>query len=109
MNIHKNARLTPLRREEMARRVLEGRLSKAVAARTYGVTPKVVARWSGGSSMADRSSRPKRSPQRQGQRLGDVLGLHRGAQFPGDDVSQEKSSSTVDGWVRSTPQPMTFR
>ncbi len=28
MNIHKNARLTPLRREEMARDVVEGRLSK---------------------------------------------------------------------------------
>ena len=45
MNIHKNARLTPLRREEMARDVVEGRLSKAHAARTYGVTAKVVARW----------------------------------------------------------------
>jgi transposase-like protein len=45
MNIHMNARLTPLRREEMARDVVEGRLSKAHAARTYGVTAKVVARW----------------------------------------------------------------
>ena len=36
MNIHKNARLTPLRREEMALLVVEGRLSKAAAARTYG-------------------------------------------------------------------------
>lgn len=44
MNIHKNARLTPLRREEMARDVVEGRLSKADAARTFGVTAKVVAR-----------------------------------------------------------------
>lgn len=42
MNIHKNARLTPLRREEMARDVVEGRLSKVDAARTYGVTAKVV-------------------------------------------------------------------
>lgn len=44
MNIHKNARLTPLRRGKMALAVVEGRLSKAAAARTYGVTPKVVAR-----------------------------------------------------------------
>jgi hypothetical protein len=36
MNIHKNARLTPLRREEMALSVIEGRLSKAHAARLYG-------------------------------------------------------------------------
>ena len=34
MNIHKNARLTPLRREEMALAVIEGGLSKAHAART---------------------------------------------------------------------------
>ena len=44
-NIHKNARLTPLRREEMALSVIDGRLSKAEAARTYGVSAKIVARW----------------------------------------------------------------
>ncbi|WP_245279071.1 helix-turn-helix domain-containing protein, partial [Mesorhizobium loti] len=45
MNIHKNARLTPLRREEMALSVIEGALSQAHAARVYGVTAKIVARW----------------------------------------------------------------
>ena len=64
MNIHKNARLTPLRREEMALSVLEGGLSKAHAARVYGVSAKIVARWverykaEGRAGMADRSSRP---------------------------------------------------
>ena len=38
MNIHKNARLTPLRREEMALSVIEGAFSKAHAARVYGVS-----------------------------------------------------------------------
>jgi hypothetical protein len=52
MNIHKNARLTPLRREEMALSVIEGVFSKAHAARIYGVSPKIVAR---GSS----ATRPK--------------------------------------------------
>ena len=33
MNLHKNARLTPLRREEMALSVICGRLSQARAAR----------------------------------------------------------------------------
>lgn len=66
MNIHKNARLTPLRREEMALAVIEGRLSKAQASRVFAVTPKIVARWtaryrSGGRhAMTDRSSQPKR-------------------------------------------------
>ena len=32
MNIHKNARLTPVRREEMALAVIDGRLSRAQAA-----------------------------------------------------------------------------
>lgn len=45
MNIHKNARLTPLRREEMALSVVGGRLFKAGAARRYGVSPKIVTRW----------------------------------------------------------------
>lgn len=68
MNIHKNARLTPLRREEMALAVIEGRLSKAQAARIHGVSAKIVARWverykaEGRAGMTDRSSRPGRMP-----------------------------------------------
>ena len=69
MNIHKNARLTPLRREEMALAVIEGCFSQAHAARTYGVSAKIVARWverykvEGRAGMADRSSRPGHMPQ----------------------------------------------
>lgn len=69
MNIHKNARLTPLRREEMARSVIEGHLSKAQAARSWGVSAKIVARWverfklEGRAGMVDRSSRPSHLPQ----------------------------------------------
>ena len=79
MNIHKNARLTPLRREEMACDVVEGRLSKADAARTYGVTAKVVARWverfriEGSVGMLDRSSRPKTSPKRTEAAVADAI------------------------------------
>jgi transposase len=45
MNIHKNARLTPLRREEMALAVIEGTLSQAQAALKFAVTAKIVKRW----------------------------------------------------------------
>src|SRR6186713_3231814 len=68
MNIHKNARLTPLRREEMVLSVLEGGLSKAHAARMHGVSAKIVARWveryrvEGSAGMFDRSSRPHVTP-----------------------------------------------
>lgn len=44
MNTHKNARLTPLRREEMAVAVIRGGLSKAEASRRYGVCAKIVSR-----------------------------------------------------------------
>ncbi len=44
MNIHKNARLTPLRREEMAQAVIAGGLSQAEAARRCGVSAKIVVR-----------------------------------------------------------------
>ena len=66
MNIHKNARLTPLRREEMALSVIEGGMSRAAAARAYGVSAKIVTRWverykaEGRAGMVDRSSRPHR-------------------------------------------------
>ena len=68
MNIHKNARLTPVRREEMALAVISGRLSKAQAARVYGLSARSVSRWTeryraeDPSGMQDRSSRPQVIP-----------------------------------------------
>lgn len=59
------ARLTPVRREEMALAVISGRLSKAQAARVYGLSARIVSRWTeryraeGPSGMQDRSSRPQ--------------------------------------------------
>jgi len=44
MNIHKNARLTPLRREEMALAVIEGGGSRAQAALQFVVTANVMNR-----------------------------------------------------------------
>ena len=45
MDTHKNASLTPKGREAMTRGVVEGGLSKAVAARPFNTTPKTVAKW----------------------------------------------------------------
>jgi len=73
MNIHKNARLTALRREEMALSVIEGGLSKAQATRTFAVSSKIVTRWverykaQGRAGMRDRSSRPLVMPGATGQ------------------------------------------
>ena len=44
MNIHQNARLTPLGRERLVRLALSGLSTKAVA-ETMGVCPKTVGKW----------------------------------------------------------------
>jgi len=84
MNIHKNARLTPLRREEMALAVIEGGLSQTQAALQYAVTAKVVKRWverykaEGRAGMVDRSSRPRHSPNATGRAVADrIVALRR--------------------------------
>jgi transposase len=66
MNIHKNARLTPHSRAELARGVLiEGQVPTAVAT-AMGVSAKTVRKWvdrfaaQGVAGLADRSSRPHR-------------------------------------------------
>jgi transposase InsO family protein len=94
MNIHKNARLTPLRREEMARDVVEGRLSKAQAALKYAVTPKVVARWvarfqaEGSAGMADRSSRPRTSPKRTAAAVAEAIAALRRQRLTGEHIAK---------------------
>ena len=102
MNIHKNARLTPLHREEMARKVIEGRCSKAHAARTYGVTSKVVARWvarflaDGPAGMADRSSRPRTSPRRTAAKVvADEIAVLRRQRLTGKHIARQTGVSVA--------------
>jgi transposase InsO family protein len=63
MNLHRNARTTPISRAEMARRVLGGQPPMAVAT-AMGVDAKTVRKWAGRfkaegtAGVADRSSRP---------------------------------------------------
>jgi transposase InsO family protein len=101
MNIHKNARLTPLRREEMARAVVEGGLSKADAARTYDVTPKVAARWverfeaEGAGGMLDRSSRPKTSPRRTQAAVAGEIALLRRQRLTGKHIARQTGVSAA--------------
>ncbi|QPC89684.1 IS481 family transposase [Mesorhizobium sp. INR15] len=95
MNIHKNARLTPLRREEMALSVIEGRLSQAHAARTYGVSAKIAARWverykaEGRAGMVDRSSRPHVMPGMTGQAVAERIMALRRRRLTGKHIAME--------------------
>ena len=65
MNIHKNARLTPLGRERIVMQVLSGQTPEATA-RAAGVCPRTVRKWvarfktEGMEGLQDRSSRPHR-------------------------------------------------
>ena len=65
MNMHKNARLTPIGRERIVMQVLSGQTPEAVA-RAAGVCPRTVRKWlaryqsEGLAGLADRSSRPHR-------------------------------------------------
>ena len=75
MNIRRQARLTPVRREEMARLFTRGQTSKARAGRQSGVSVKSVSPWveryepGASMAMADRSSRPHCPPRRIAQPL----------------------------------------
>ncbi len=108
MNIHKNARLTPLRREEMALSVIEGRLSKAHAARKYGVSAKIVARWvkrfevEGRAGMADRSSRPRGMPGMTDQAVAERIVALRRQRWTGRHIALEAgvSPATVSRVLR---------
>lgn len=65
MDIHKNARLTPLGRERLVKMVLGGQTPKAVS-EAVGVCPRTVRKWveryerEGMPGLQDRSSRPRR-------------------------------------------------
>jgi len=74
MNIHKNARLTPRRRQELAMRVEAGEPLKH-AARQFAVSAHTARKWcaryqaDGEAGLADRSSRPHTSPRLTAARL----------------------------------------
>lgn len=65
MNMHKNARLTPIGRERMVKAMLRGLTPKA-AASAAGVSPRTAHKWlaryraEGLAGLCDRSSRPRR-------------------------------------------------
>ena len=69
MNVHQNARLTPLSREHMVHCVIEQGLSVQEAAKCFRVSMRTVYKWlaryrlEGASGLADRNSRPKHHPR----------------------------------------------
>src|ERR1700693_3964146 len=69
MNIHTNARLTPRSREALVLAVINRRLTAKAAAVAFALSERTARKWiarfraEGMAGLADRSSRPRRSPR----------------------------------------------
>jgi transposase InsO family protein/transposase-like protein len=99
MDIHKNARLSYRSREALVCFVLEQGNTRKAAAAAFRVSAKTVAKWivrfqlSGAGGLADRSSRPHRSPRQTSFFLLEkVLALRRG-HMPGYEIARRTGLS----------------
>src|SRR5271156_2886061 len=101
MGMHENASLTPKGREAMARRVIEGGLSKAATARQFHTTPKTVAKWvgrfqaEGVAGLQDRSSRPHSSPSQTTPTQCAAIGGLRRQRHTGEQIAAEVGVSAA--------------
>ncbi|MCA3586764.1 MAG: IS481 family transposase [Methylocystis sp.] len=93
MNVHKNARSTPLGREAIIRRVMGGQTPKA-AAQAAGVCPRTVRKWmarfeaEGAAGLADRSSRPHRLRRPTPESVRDEIVALRREKMPGKQIAR---------------------
>jgi len=102
MNIHKNARLTPIGRERLVRQVESGQTPEA-AARAAGVCPRTARKWldrfrlEGLAGLQDRSSRPRRLRRPTPAGTVEKIEALRRQRLPGQQIAREVgvSSATV--------------
>jgi len=93
MDIHTNARTTPHSRMLIVQRLAEGWAVGAVAA-AQGVTPKTVRKWrdrhaaEGTAGLADRTSRPHRSPTRLASAAADEIEQLRRQRLSGPAIAR---------------------
>jgi transposase InsO family protein len=107
MNMHKNARLTPLGRERIVRQVASGQTPQA-AARAAGVCPRTVRKWvdryrqEGSVGLQDRSSRPHQLRQPTPQRVVDEIEQLRRQRWTGKQIAVQVgvSPATVSRVLR---------
>ena len=108
MDIHKNARLTLIRREQLVQCVLFQQMTLRAASVAFQVTARTAAKWvrryrqEGAAGLRDRSSRPHRSPRRTGEALAQRVEQLRRQRFPGFHIAQATglSRSTVSRILR---------
>jgi transposase InsO family protein len=108
MNLHRNARTTPISRAEMARRVLGGQPPMAVAT-AMGVDAKTVRKWAGRfkaegtAGLADRSSRPHKLRRPTPPEIIEQIIALRRQRWTGKQIAKETatSPSTVSRVLRA--------
>ena len=87
MNVHKNAKLTPLGREQIVKRKAAGETSGAIAT-ALGVSTATVCKWvrrhkaEGTAGLQDRTSRPRRLRKKTGKEQEDANQREGGALRP---------------------------
>ena len=93
MNMHKNARTTPLGREAIVRRLVAGEPPSAVA-QAAAVSPRTARKWlarfqaHGSAGLADRSSRPHRLHRPTPQSVRDEIASLRRQRMPGSQIAK---------------------
>jgi transposase InsO family protein len=98
MNIHKNARLTPIGRERLVQAVLSGQTPEA-AAHAAGVCPRTARKWiarfkaEGRAGLMDRSSRPKRLYRPTPAAIVEQVEALRRQRFTGKQIATELAVS----------------
>jgi transposase InsO family protein len=109
MNLHRNARTTPVSRAAMVRRVLFGGETVGEVALAYVTTAKTVRKWveryqqQGLAGLEDRSSRPARLRKpTPAQTVEQIIALRR-ERLPGKQIALETgtSRSTVSRYLRA--------
>ena len=94
MNIHKNARLTPIGRERLVRQIESGQTPEA-AARAAGVCPRTARKWlarfrsEGMAGLQDRSSRPHRLHRPTPASTVERIEALRRQRFTGQQIAQD--------------------
>jgi transposase InsO family protein len=98
MNLHRNARTTPISRAEMARRVLGGQAPMTVA-KAMGVDIKTVRKWAGRfqaegtAGLEDRSSRPHKLRRPTPPEVVEQIIVLRRQRWPGKQIAKETATS----------------
>lgn len=117
MHLHKNARLTPILRDELAQKVIRDSLPVTAAAKEYNVSSHTAAKWvrrfreEGRRGLIDRSSRPHLSPRRlspersRSAARGNKRGRSVERTRPNANASQQSHALRLGGRWRVTLSP----